>query len=190
MQVDFAVELGADDPVLEVPWTAPADQAGVLRYVDLKRHPEQLSQIAEAQRWPELGEFLQAINAPAGPFETAKCDVWPANDLTVEDEIFAAAWKFGGYIDVLFSDLSIRASFPEHEQWARRSVELLRRVPEIPASAEWVVRRSYSHAGGQTHPGYYFTLYLFGFGENETQARQQWAIALKLAANAMRQKQA
>ena len=35
--------------------------------------------------------------------------------------------------------------------------------------------------------GALITLYLFGYGDDEAQARQRWAIALKLAENAIRQ---
>ena len=73
MQADFAVELGADDETLEMPWAA---EAGGPRYYDLKRLPELLVNIDEAQRVRELGEFLGAVNATSGAVETAKCDAW------------------------------------------------------------------------------------------------------------------
>ena len=66
MQADFAVELGADDETLEMPWAA---EAGGPRYYDLKRHPELLLNVVEAQDAPELRHFLLATNAPAGALE-------------------------------------------------------------------------------------------------------------------------
>ena len=75
MEADFAVELGADDETLEFPWAADAD-GHRYRYYDLKRHPELLAQVEEAQRVPELGEFLRAMNAASSILETAKCDAW------------------------------------------------------------------------------------------------------------------
>jgi len=35
--------------------------------------------------------------------------------------------------------------------------------------------------------GFYITFYLFGYDDDEAQARQRWAIALKLVENAIRQ---
>ena len=56
------MELGAEDEALEFPWAAGEDGP---RYYDLKRHPELLAEVKEAQRVPELGDFLAAINAPS-----------------------------------------------------------------------------------------------------------------------------
>jgi hypothetical protein len=55
VEADFAVELGAKDETLELPWAA--DDGGP-RYYDLKRQPEFLLDIEEAGRAPELAEFL------------------------------------------------------------------------------------------------------------------------------------
>lgn len=184
MQADFAVELGADDQTLEIPWAAPD---GSFRYYDLKRQPELLDCVQEARRFPELGEFLAAINSPASLLESAKCDAWPATEMNVEDEIFGAACKFGSYVDLLFSNESARWSFPQHEDFATRMTQTLRRAPEIPAAAEFLVRRGYYHQDGTLRDGFYLTFYLFGYGDDESQARQRWAIALKLVENAIRQ---
>ena len=134
MQADFAVELGRDDEVLEFPWAAD----GGPRYFDLKRHPELLPNIDEASRVPELGEFLTAINS-LPLLETAKCDIWPSTDINPEEEIFGATHKFGSYIDLVFSSDSARFSFPEHEQFVKHLTQLLAQVPEIPASAEFMI---------------------------------------------------
>ena len=87
MEADFAVELGADDETLELPWAA--DDGGP-RYYDLKRQPELLLNIEEASRVPELGEFLAAMNSPASILETAKCDAWSSTEINPEEEIFGA----------------------------------------------------------------------------------------------------
>jgi len=184
VEADFAVELGADDETLELPWAA-AD--GGPRYYDLKRQPELLLQVEEARRTAELGEFLAVMNSPGGILETAKCDTWSSTEINPEEEIFGAAYKFCSYVDLLFSQETSRCSFAEHEQFAKRITQLLKRVPEIPAAAELLVRRCFCHAGGETRDGFYITLYLFGYGDDEAQARQRWAIGLKLLENAIRQ---
>jgi hypothetical protein len=183
VEADFAVELGAEDETLDFPWAAD----GGLRYYDLKRQPELLLEIEEARRVQELGEFLAAINSPSGILETAKCDVWASTEINPEEEIFGATWKFGSYVDLLFSNETPRFSFEEHEQLVRRTTELLKRAPEIPAAAELIIRRCFYQTVSELRDGFYITFYLFGYGDEEAQARQQWAIALKLVENAVRQ---
>jgi hypothetical protein len=184
VEADFAVELGADDETLELPWAA--DDGGP-RYYDLKRRPELLLDVEEASRERELGEFLVAMNAPAGILETAKCDAWSSTEINPEEEIFGAAFKFGSYVDLLFTQESSRSSFEEHEHFARGVTQLLKRVPEIPAAAELLIRRCFYHVEDEVREGFYVTFYLFGYGDEEPQARQRWAIGLKLVENAIRQ---
>lgn len=185
MEADFSVELGRDDPALEIPW---ASEHGI-SYVDLKRNPELLRGLDEVQRFPELREFLAFINAVASPLESAKCDAWESNQIHPEEEMFGAAWKFGSYVDLVFSGEQARLSFADHEQFAQQLVELVKNVPEIPASAEVIVRRCYYHRRGEadSRDGFYLTLYVLGFAQDADLARRQWGIALKLLENAMRQ---
>jgi hypothetical protein len=185
VQADYAVELGAQDEVLELPWAAH-DQG--LQYYDLKRHPGLLAQVNEAQAVPELGEFLAMINSPASLLETAKCDVWSSTDMNPEEDIFAAAVKFGSYIDLLFSQNPCRFSFGDHEHLAKTLSAMLKRVPEIPATADFLIRRCYyNYEKAPTKDGFYITAYLFGYGVDEKRARTQWAIGLKLVENAVLQ---
>jgi hypothetical protein len=190
VQADFAVELGAEDETLEIPWAA---EGGGPRYYDLKRHPELLSNLEEAVRAPELGEFLSKVNSLQSPLATAKCDVWSSTEINPEEEIFEATHKFGSYVDLFFSDEPKRFSFPEHEHLAKRLIQLLQRAPEMPAAAEFLIRRCYFHepeeVPGQEEirDGFYITFYLFGFGNDELRSRQNWAIGLKLIGNAIRQ---
>lgn len=185
MDADFSVELGADDNSLEVPWADPDDGP---RYFDLKHLPELLKEIEECQRSPELGEFLASMNSKASPFETAKCDAWSTTEMAADEDIFNAKWKFGSYVDLLFSAIGARFSFEAHEQLAKRVVQLLRRVPEIPAAAEFIVRRCYFRGADACREGFYITFYLFGYGSDEEQARRQWAIGLELVDNALKQR--
>jgi hypothetical protein len=181
VEADFAVELGADDETLELPWAAD----GGPQYYDLKRQPELLLNVEEAGRVPELAEFLAVMNSPSGILETAKCDTWSSTEINPEEEIFGAACKFCSYVDILFSRESSRHSFAEHEQFAKRLTQLLQPVPEIPATAEFLIRRCLYHSGAEIQEGFYITLYLFGYGDDEPQARQRWAIALRLVENAI-----
>ena len=148
-----------------------------------------MSSIGEANRVSELAEFLLAVNSPASILETAKCDVWTSTDMNPEEDIFSAQYKFGSYVDLLFADEPSRFSFAAHEQFVKQITELLKRVPEIPASTEFLVRRCFYHSplSGETRDGFYITHYLFGYGNDEAQARRQWAIGIKLVENAIRQ---
>jgi hypothetical protein len=42
------------------------------RYLDLKLHPEQATELPEAREWPALGEFIAAVNMTDG-FRTSGC---------------------------------------------------------------------------------------------------------------------
>jgi hypothetical protein len=184
MQVDYAVELGSDDETLEFPWVAPE---GVLQYRDLKRQPESLSLLDEAVHFPDLREFLIAANSATGPLETAKCDAWATTEICPEEEIFGAPWKFGSYVDFLFTAPTARFSFDDHESLLKELTALLQRVPDIPASVEFLLRRCFYQHDQNTREGFYVTFYLFGYGADEEKAKRQWAIALKLVGNAIAQ---
>lgn len=184
MQADYAVELGREDETLEVPWES-AD--GGLRYVDLKREPERIREIEEANGLPELRDFLGLINSARSNLQSAKCDTWASTEIHAEEEIFEAPWKFGSYIDLFCTESSSQVSFPAHEEFLKKIVDLLKRAPDLPASAEFLLRRCYFHEKGDVRDGLYVTFYLFGFGQDENKARRQWAIAMKLARNAFAQ---
>ena len=189
MQTEVSVELGAEDDSLEIPWASPD---GEVRYYDLRRRPELLLNVSETHHNRELGEFLASISSDHSVLETAKCDTWLSNEMTEEESIYGASWKFGSYIDLIFNDPGPRLSRERHEEFADSTSRLLRRVPEIPAAAELVVRRCYYHDpdaadGEASESGYYVTFYLYGYGDDEIEARQRWAIALKVVENALLQ---
>ena len=182
MDADFSIELGREDPVLDFPWKDPE---GKLAYVDLKRRPELLARIEEAKQFTELGEFLRTLNSPRSIVETAKCDAWITTEFTPEEEIYSASHKLASYVDAVFSETDTRLSLSRHQQLAKKLVELLRRAPEIPAAAELCVRRCYFSDGSAVQDGFYFTLYVSGYGNDEARARQNWGVGLKLVGNAV-----
>jgi len=194
MDADFSIELGRDDPVLDLPWTDPA---GKVAYLNLKRRPELMARIEEAERFPELGEFLRAMNWARSMVETAKCDAWATRELSAEEEIYDATHKFASYVDVVFSEIDVRLSssrqslsrqsLSAHEQFARNLVELLRREPEVSSSAEVCVRRCYYGEEGGVREGFYCILYVSGYGKDCASARQNWGAGLKLVENAIMQ---
>jgi hypothetical protein len=182
MDADFSIELGREDPVLDFPWTDPA---GKLAYVDAKRCPELIASIEEAEKFPELGEFLLVTNSARSIVETAKCDAWPTTELSAVEDVYDASHKFASYVDVVFSEIDARLSFSAHEQFARKLVELLRRVPDTPSAAEVCVRRCYFGEQDGVRKGFYCTLYVSGYGNDDASARQNWGVGLKLMGNAV-----
>jgi hypothetical protein len=184
MDADFSIELGREDPVLDFPWRDPA---GTLAYVDLKRHPELMARIEEADKFPELRELLRAMNSARSMVETAKCDAWSTTELGPEEEIYGASHKCASYVDVVFSDIEARLSLSVCEQFARKLAELLRRTPETPSAAEVCVRRCYFGKDSSVREGHYFTLYVSGYGNDDASARLNWGVGLKLMGNAILQ---
>jgi hypothetical protein len=189
MLAEFSVEIGPEDHCLEIPWRS-AD--GSLRYFNLKSQPELLLEITETHDNRELAEFLAAINQPGSQLETVKCDTWLTDELDVEDEIFGVPLKFGAYLDLIFSDPRQRLSFEKHEEFARSLAKLLRKVPDIAAGTELVLRRCYYHRDDKfdldkSDNGFYLTLYLYGYGDDEDGAKKNWVIGLKLLQNALLQ---
>jgi hypothetical protein len=187
VQADFSVELGADDPTLQIPWSSSDPR---VQYYDLRSHPELLPQIVETQDNEALAEFLAVINSPRSVLQSAKCDTWSSQQMDAEDEVFSAALKYESYIDLAPVAEGPRYSFAEIEDWGRKIARLLQRAPEIPAAAEFVVRRCYYLDGAESAPGregFYLTFYLSGYGDDEEQARERWGIALQLVANALLQ---
>ena len=184
MDADFSIELGRDDPVLDFPWT---DSSSKLAYLDLKRHPELLSRVEEAARFPELAAFLHLVNSSLSLLESVKSDVWATSQLSREEDIYGASHKCASYVDLVFSDHELRFSFAFHELFCKRLVELLRRTPETPSSSEVCVRRCHFQAESGVEGGYCCCLYVSGYGADEPQARQNWGIALRLSGNAILQ---
>jgi len=192
MDATVTVELGAEDAHLEIPW-----QSGDLRYYDLKRHPELLLELPESHN-REMAEFLTAMNSALSMLETAKCDTWLSDKMEEQESMYAARWKFCCYVDLIFTDPKARHGFTSHENFAKRIARLLRRAPDIPSVAEFIVRRcryASDAAGAAAQPGsnsepnegFYLTFYLSGYGDDEDEARRRWGIGLKVVENALLQ---
>lgn len=184
MEADFSIQLGHNDPVLDFPWTDPS---GKLEYFHVKRQPDLIARLEEAQKHPELAEFLRTVNSARSEVESAKCDAWTTTELNAEERIFGASHKFGSYVDLVFSNTEHRFSFPLHESFSKKLTALLRRAPEILAAAEICVRRCFFTRDEETREGFYFTLYISGYGSDDEVSRRSWSVALSLAGNAILQ---
>jgi hypothetical protein len=161
MQADFSVELGRDDPVLEIPWSS-GDPS--VRYYDLKNCPELVLKIPEAVAYPEISILLTRINAPGFPLATAKCDAWHSREISPEEEVFGADRKFVSYVDLFFVDEAYRCSFEKNETLAKELCRLLRSVPDIAATIELIIRRCYCHRLHVSSPGHAAQVDAVAFG--------------------------
>jgi len=180
MESCYSVELGAEDPALELPWSDPE---GLVRFYDTSADPTLVVAIPELKDNPELLDFMIRANEGRSGFTSAKCDVWSTEELEYEDVIFNASTKLGGYVDLVFTD-ERRYSFDAHESFARDFAKRVRMEDDIAATSELIVRRL--HEQDSAHDdAFYFTLYVFGFGSQKAEARGQWAHALKIVADAL-----
>jgi hypothetical protein len=171
MDCEFTVELGTDDPTLAIPWRSP--DANVA-YVDLKAHPEAIVQLPEVQQFPELGDFLIALNS--GLFATAKCDAWFDTLMDVDDDPYEAAIKCASYVDVFFSGERKPASFEQHEQLAHAAVQRIRAAEDLRARSEIAIRRAWF----EEEVGFYWTIYAFGYGDDQVSSLATWSKSLQI----------
>ena len=95
MEADWEGEVGGGAPVIDALWPG---------LVDLRLAPERVSELPEIAAMPALADALVALNAPASPVWTAKCDVWSV-DAFDPDELDApheeGLQAIGCYIDLL-----------------------------------------------------------------------------------------
>jgi hypothetical protein len=178
MDAGFSVELSEDDPTLAVPWRSPE---GAITYMDLKQYPELMDGLSEVRKFPELGAFLRTLNAPDSPFETAKCDAWFDTLMDVDDEPFEAAMKCSCYVDLFLSGERKRTKFAEQEASARMVAQRLRETNDVAARVEIILRRAYF----ADWTGFYWTVYVFGYGDGVDSASSSWQSALRLLQTAL-----
>jgi hypothetical protein len=165
VEADWEVEIGGGAPVIEADWPAvPASPAvpGCSGYIDLRSHPERIAQLPEAVAFPPLARLLLALNAPASPLYTSKCDLW-------QPEPNALAC----YIDLLPHEAKVFAQRQQAETFCREYVARLssaqpQSAPELSpvSSVALVIRQAIAgpadgfgitaylaaHAASQSHP--------------------------------------
>jgi hypothetical protein len=186
MEADWSVALGADDPVIRVPWAASEAAGAKPRFVDLHSNRRLINEIEEARTSPVLRFALLRLNAAASPLWTAKCDTWNSSaeegaepfdpremDAAPEETAFGA----GSYIDLLARDTALFLSFDRHERWIRAVTDSLRRIAAPSARIELVLRHAEVHAAA----GFAVTWFVEGCGSTLEGAGKSWSDALQLA---------
>ena len=195
MLSEWSVECSADDPVLVVPWSDSSDPTGNRRFVDLRENPYDLDHLPEAEQHPPLMHALRALNASRSPVFTAKCDAWPLNpteleqlrlelDITADD----APAGFGGYIDILWRERSIFASFHQQEQMLHRLNRHAALLYQPYAMLDCIVRPALVDLTGPRE-GFAVSLYIKAVGHDSSAAEEHWASALDAIVTLLRSKE-
>jgi hypothetical protein len=194
MLSEWSVECSADDPVLVVPWSDPADPSGNRRFIDLRENPYDLDHLPEAERFPPLMHALRALNASRSPVFTAKCDAWPLDveDLsTLRTELDVipedAPAGFCSYIDILWRERSIFASFHQQEQMLHRLTRHTALLEHPYAMVDCVVRPALVDLTGPQE-GFAVSLYVKALGHDAQTAEDNWAAALDAVVGLVRSK--
>lgn len=192
MVADWSVECLAEDPVLVVPWTV-AEAGGVSTqtstdFVDLRENPYDLDQIPEAEQYPALMQALRALNAPRSAVFTAKCDAWvldsaELDDLRAQLDVRADAREtasagFASYIDLVWRDRAIFASFHQSEQLLHRLARLAASIDQPLAMLDCVLRPAMVDLTGPRE-GFAISLYIKALAADAYTAKQVWASALE-----------
>jgi len=194
MLAEWSVECSADDPVLVVPWSDPSDSTGNRRFIDLRENPYDLDHLPEAEHYPPLMHALRALNATRSAVFTAKCDAWPLDaeeldalrvDLNVSADEAPAG--FGSYIDILWRERSLFASFHLQEQMLHRLTRHAAPLEHPYAMLDCILRPAMVDLTGPQE-GFAVSLYIKALGHDAKAASENWASALDAAVALLRSK--
>ena len=198
MLTEWSAECATDDPVLVVPWDDPADPTGNRRFIDLRENPYDLDQLPEAERYPALMHALRALNATRSPVFTAKCDAWPIDPGEDQAELTNLRFNldllpeespngFTSYIDLLWRERSIFASFHQQEQLLHRLTRHSAPLDHPYAMIDCVIRPALVDLTGPQE-GFAVSLYVKALGHDQPSAEQNWAAALDATVALLRSK--
>ena len=194
MLSEWSAECSADDPVLVVPWSDPSDSTGNRRFIDLRENPYDLDHLPEAEHHPPLMHALRALNAARSPVFTAKCDAWQLDadeldtlrlDLNIPAEESPAG--FASYIDILWRERSLFASFHLLEQMLHRLTLQATPLEQPDAMLDCVIRPAMLDLTGPQE-GFAISLYVKALGHDSQRAEENWASALDAVVALLRSK--
>lgn len=195
MLVEWSAECAADDPLLVVPWSDPADPTGNRRFIDLRENPYDLDSLEEAAQYPPLMHALRSLNAARSPVFTAKCDAWPlAHDeldhlrLILDHTAEETPSGFTSYIDLLWRERSIFASFHQQEQLLHRLARLSAPLNHPYALVDCIIRPALIDLTGPQE-GFTISLYVKALGHDQQTSEEHWASALDAVVPLLRSKE-
>ena len=183
MRVEIVQELESSDAKLEIPWASVADPE--VRYIDLKKFPEQIARLEESRRFPSLGCLLRKIHAKGSGFRTAKCDAWTTTRLSADERLdFNLPYKVGGYLDLVFARAKLNSRLEPHAQLGRELEQLLRPC-RVQAQVEIAVRRCLFHP--KKRWGSYLTIFIHAYGATRSEPKKEWSRAVGCLGDALLQ---
>ncbi|MDQ2835425.1 MAG: hypothetical protein M3Y50_17130 [Acidobacteriota bacterium] len=195
MLSEWSAECSADDPVLVIPWSDPSDPTGNRRFVDLRENPYDLDHLPEAERYPALLHALRALNAARSPVFTAKCDAWALEDedlrrlrLELDVSVDDAPFGFCGYIDVLWRERSVFASFHQQQQMLHRMERHAAALHQPYALLECVIRPAMVDLTGPQE-GFAVSMYVKAVGHDAGTAEANWSAGLEAVVGLLRGKE-
>jgi hypothetical protein len=171
MEADWEVEVGGGAPVIDALWAG---------FIDLRRQPERIGEIAEAEKFPALGPLLQWLNSPGSPVWTAKCDLWEPVETgeATEDDLPAA---LAIYVDLLPCAGSVFSQWQQAEAFCRKWVARLAQLTMADCSVELVVRQAVAGLA----EGFGVTAYVSAEGHDRSGAAETLSLALVAFADAI-----
>ena len=191
MLAEWSVECSPEDPILVVPWKDPDGHSA---FVDLRADPYDFDAVPEAEHYPPLMQALRALNAARSPVFTAKCDAWTLDpdelehlQLNLDITPAEAPSGFASYIDLIWRDRSIFASFPQHEQMLRKLTRLAAPLDLPLAALDCTLRPAFIDLEGPRE-GYAISLYVKALGPDQHAAVKEWGEALDAVVALIRSK--
>jgi hypothetical protein len=191
MLAEWSAECAADDPVLVVPWQDPNGPAA---FVDLRLNPYDFDQLPEAEQYPSLMQALRALNAPRSPIFTAKCDAWVMSreevetlelnlDMALDTSELRAG--FATYIDMVWRDRGVFASFHQQSQQLHKLIRLSAPLDHPYAGLDCIVRPAFVDLNGPQE-GFAVSLYIRALGADIHTAEENWGSALESIVSLLR----
>jgi hypothetical protein len=178
MEADWEVEVGGGAPVIEALWPG---------FIDLRRSPDRIGEIAEAAAFPALANLLLILNGPGSPLWTAKCDVWEpkpdelASAAMASPAVSAAQAALACYVDLLPLEGQVFRQWQQGEALCREWVARLAAVPLPECRVDLIVRQAIA---GKAE-GFGVTAYLGAAGLDRSAAAAALAAALAAFAGAI-----
>lgn len=162
MEADWEVEIGPDAPFIDGAWSG---------FVDLRSSPSSIGSIQEASGIPGMAATLLLLNTFDSPVWTAKCDVWDAA-LVDLDEMDAQAGDaqaaLACYIDLLAREGNWDG-LDAAERFSRSLVQRLRSAVLPCCRIDLVIRRAFVTAERQA---FGITVYVTACGRTRELAIQ------------------
>ena len=204
MHAEWTAECGADAPMLVVPWSEsqsdpqPGAQNGA-RFFNLREEPYSISEIPEAERYPDLARALRALNANRSPFLTAKCDAWPLSSQESREELEAickelmlfeeeSAFAFTSYIDLVWRERAIFISAHQQQDRLDRVVRRAAKLPHAESMLQCVLRPAMIDLAAPLE-GFAATFYVTSLGADPETASKRWSSALEDVVDMLRSRE-